>query len=87
MSKKLPSVSMSLKLSIALWFPQNLTTSPEKKKKKQISFLVEQYHKSLLDRKGILVQRCIRNKKMSAVNSPTHFVIYRTRRMIKTFSS
>ena len=68
MSKKLPSVSMSLKLSIALWFPQNLTTSPEKKKKKQISFLVEQYHKSLLDRKGILVQMCIRrNKKMSAV--------------------
>ena len=43
MSKKLPSVSMSLKLSIALWFPQNLTTSPEKKKKTQISVLVEQY--------------------------------------------
>ena len=40
MSKKLPSVSMSLKLSTALWFPQNRITSPEMSKKIYIQLLL-----------------------------------------------
>ena len=34
MSKKFPSVSMSLKLSTADWLPKNRTTSPAKVEKK-----------------------------------------------------
>ena len=48
MSKKLPSVSMSLKLSTALWFPQNRITSPEMSKKIFNYYLVMKITKQVL---------------------------------------